>query len=250
MTRLLVTRPIGQAPELIAALAAIGIDCTPIPTVAIEEAPVVELDRAIENLHHAGWLVVTSANGAEALRRRLTARAAPLPAALRVAAVGPETAAALNRGGIRVDHVPTQFLTSAIATGLGDVTGRLVLLARSDAATPELADDLRRRGARVEEIVAYRTLEGPWESRDPLHRALSEHLDGITFTSGSTVRGLLALTSAEDAARARLLPAYCIGPVTAAVAREAGFSVPVVAATHTAKALAAAIHDYLVMEVA
>ena len=75
-------------------------------------------------------------------------------------------------------------------------------------------------------------------------------LDGITFTSGSTVRGLLALASEHDAAVARTLPAYCIGPVTADVARNAGFTVPVIARDHTAAALAAAIHDYLVKEVA
>lgn len=250
MTRLLVTRPAGQAPELVSTLAAVGIDAVAVPTVAIGEAPVTELDRAFENLHDAAWLVITSANGAEAFRRRLAARETELPSTLRIGAVGPETAAALTRGGIRVDHVPTQFLTSAIAAGLGDVTGRLVVLARSDAATPDLAQDLRRRGARVEEIVAYRTLEGPPESRDPLHRAISAHLDGVTFTSGSTVRGLLALASDEDASKARALPAYCIGPVTAAVARHAGFSVPVVARDHIAAALAAAIHDYLALEVA
>src|SRR5207302_1288455 len=85
-------------------------------------------------------------------------------------------------------HVPDQFLTRAIAAGLGDVDGRLVILARSDAATPDLAKILRGRGAQVEEVVAYRTLEGPAESRGALHRAFVGELDGITFTSGSTVR--------------------------------------------------------------
>lgn len=249
MTRLLVTRPAGQAPELVSTLAAIGIEAVSVPTVAIAEAPPIELDRVIENAREAAWLVITSVNGAEALQRRLAAREATLPATLRVAAVGPETAAALARGGIRVDYVPVQFLTSAIAVGLGDIERRAVILARSDAATPDLANDLRERGAHVEEIVAYRTLEGPIESRDPLHSALLEHLDGVTFTSGSTVRGLLALASPGDTARALALPAYCIGPVTAATAREAGFSVPVLAAEHTAAALAAAIADHLAMRV-
>jgi len=250
MTRLLVTRPASQAPELVSRLATIGIDAVSVPTVSIADVPGSDLDRAFENLHDAAWLVITSANGARAMRRRLAARDAPLPTTLRVAAVGPETAAALTRGGIRVDHIPTQFLTSAIAAGLGNVKGRLVILVRSDAATPDLAEDLRDRGAEVEEIVAYRTLEGPAESRNALHGAFSERLDGITFTSGSTVRGLLALASREDAAAARALPAYCIGPITADVARKAGFSVPVVAPDHTAAALVAAIHDYLAKEIA
>ena len=251
MTRLLVTRPAGQAYELISLLAAYGIESVSVPTVSISEASGNDLDRALEHLDRAAWLVVTSVNGAKTVQPRLAARDIPLPATLRVAAVGPETAGALTQGGIHVDHVPSQFLTRKIAAGLGNVHGRLVILARSDAATPALAQTLRERGADVEEIVAYRTLEGPAESRDALRRAFSERLDGITFTSGSTVRGLLALASDADAAiAARALPAYCIGPVTAEVARKAGFSVPLVAPDHTAAALAAAIRDYLGKEVA
>jgi uroporphyrinogen III methyltransferase / synthase len=250
MTRLLVTRPAGQAQELVSLLAGFGIEAVSVPTVSIAEAPGSDLDRALEKLHNAAWLVITSANGARAVLRRLAARDVAVRPTVRVAAVGPETAAALTSGGIRVDHVPDQFLTSAIAAGLGEVNGRLVVLARSDAATPDLAEILRSRGAQVEEIVAYRTLEGPAESRKALHAAFSERLDGITFTSGSTVRGLLELASDEDADSARALPAYCIGPVTADVARSEGFSVPVVAPDHTAAALAAAVHDYIARGIA
>jgi uroporphyrinogen-III synthase len=250
VTRLLVTRPAGQAQELISLLASNGIEGVAVPTVSISEASSTDLDRALKHLDRAAWLVVTSVNGAKAVHRRLAARDVAWPTTLRVAGVGPETAAALTQAGIHVDHVPSQFLTRAIAAGLGDLNGRLVILARSDAATPDLAKMLRDRGATVEEIVAYRTVEGPADSRDPLRKAFSDGLDGITFTSGSTVRGLLVLASDADAAAAKALPAYCIGPVTAEVARKAGFSVSLVAPNHTAAALAAAIHDYLAQEVA
>jgi uroporphyrinogen-III synthase len=166
-----------------------------------------------------------------------------------VAAVGPTTAAALEAGGIRVDHVPSRYRTVAIAEGLGDVAGRRVALARADAATRALRDALVERGALVEEVVAYHTIEGPAESRDALRAALAQPLDGVTFTSGSTVRGLHALVSPPDALRATALPAYCIGPVTAGVARRAGFAVPVVADRHTVAALAEAIRRHLGKEV-
>jgi uroporphyrinogen III methyltransferase/synthase len=245
MSRLLVTRPAAQAQEMVSLLAGFGIEAVSVPTVAIEEVSGSDLDRGLENLNDAAWLVFTSANGARAVLKRLAERDVPLPATVRVAAVGPETGAALAGGGIRVDHVPNQFLTTAIAAGLGDVKGQLVILARSDAATLDLAEILRGRGALVADIVAYRTLEGPRGSQNALHKAFSEQLHGITFTSGSTVRGLMALVADDDADAARALPAYCIGPVTADVARKAGFVVPVVASEHTASALAAAVHDYL-----
>jgi uroporphyrinogen III methyltransferase/synthase len=136
------------------------------------------------------------------------------------------------------------YLTVAIAGGLGDLRGRRVVLARADAATEDLADVLRVRGALVEEVVAYRTVEGPNAGRDPLRSALNGELDGVTFTSGSTVRGLMRMASMLDRARARALPAFCIGPVTAATARRAGFAVAAVAAEHTAAGLAGATAEH------
>jgi uroporphyrinogen-III synthase len=246
VTTLLVTRPAEQAAELVALLADRGIDAISVPTVEIAAAqPGGPLDDAIRSLEGAAWLVITSVNGAASLLARLAALGRALPAGVRVAAVGPATATALEAGGMRVDHVPSRYRTVAIAEGLGDVAGRRVVLARADAATPDLGDALRERGALVEEVVAYRTLEGPAESRDRVREVLMRPLDGVTFTSGSTVRGLHALLSVPEALRATALPAYCIGPVTARVARRAGFAVPVVATTHTVAALAEAIHAHL-----
>lgn len=251
MTTLLVTRPGSQAAELVALLAGRGIGAISVPTV--ETAPVAAggpLDEAISSLDGAAWLVITSVNGAEAVLARLAAMDRSLPAGLRVAAVGPATSAALRAGGLRVDHVPSRYRTVAIAEGLGVVTGRRVVLARADAATPDLREALVQRGALVEEVVAYRTVEGPPASRDRIRSALAQALDGVTFTSGSTVRGLQALLSPPEALRATALPAFCIGPVTARIARRAGFAVPVVAGSHTVDALAAAIHQYFTKEIA
>jgi len=251
MTTLLVTRPAPQAAELIALLADRGIDAISVPTVEIAPAPPGgPLDDAIRSLDGAAWLVITSVNGATSLLERLGALGHALQKEVRVAAVGPATAAALQAGGLRVHHVPARYQTAAIAEGLGDVAGRRVVLARADAATRELRDALLARGAIVEEVVAYRTVEGPAASRDRVRAALAQPLDGVTFTSASTVRGLHALLSPPEILRATGLPAYCIGPVTARAARRAGFMVAVVAPTYTVAALAEAIHTHLGKEIA
>jgi uroporphyrinogen-III synthase len=251
VTTLLVTRPAAQAAELVALLAERGIRTVRVPTVAIAPVPPGgPLDEAIRSLADAAWLVITSVNGAAALLGRLRAMDRLLPAGIRLAAVGPSTANVLRAGGLRVDHVPSRYRTVAIADGLGELTGKRVVLARADAATRDLRDALQARGALVEEAVAYRTVEGPAASRDRLRTALALPLDGLTFTSGSTVRGLRALLSPADALRATSLPAYCIGPVTARVAHRAGFTVPVVATDHTVMALADAIHSHLGKEIA
>lgn len=239
---MLVTRPVAQAPELVARLRDHGLASVSIPTVAIDRASAAAgLDRMLGTLEGADWLVLTSANGAEALAERMRAAGRSIPPATRVAAVGPATAHALRAAGVRVDHVPADYLTVEIASGLGAVDGRRVVLARADAATPELRHALLARDALVEEVVAYRTLEGPASSRDAMRAALHADVHGVTFTSSSTVRGLLRLASPVDRGRARSLPAFCIGPVTAGTARRSGFHVAAVAAEHTAEGLASTI---------
>lgn len=236
----LVTRPAESGAELSRELERHGIATTCVPTVAIDaESCSPELDRRLKSLEDAAWLVITSVNGAEAVARSVAG--AGLPSGLRVAAVGSATAAALRAGGLRVDHVPRVYTTAAIAEGMGDVAGRLVVLARADAATDDLPAVLTERGARVDEVLAYRTIAGPPESRDALHAALQRDLTGVAFASSSAVRGLISLAAATDRARARTLPAYCIGPVTAATARANGFHVAAMAAVHTAGGLADAI---------
>lgn len=243
MKRLLVTRPRGQVEALAKALRDAGFEPVCVPTVAVESAADRSLEAALEHLDDFDWLIVTSANGVPPLVPRV-----PADTRTHIAAVGPATAEALRQAGIRVDHVPDDYLTVAIANGLGDVRGRNVLLARADAATPQLRDALIQRGAEVTEAVAYRTVEGPPTSREPLRRALETGLDGIVFSSGSTVRGLLALLDAEEQEQARRIPALCIGPVTAEQAEASGFEVAVVAADHSGIGLTQAIADHFATE--
>jgi len=242
----LVTRPRPQAAGLSRLLAERGIPSVDVPTVSIDtHSTAPELDTMLASIDGAAWLIVTSANGAMALAERLAATGRSLPTDVRVAAVGPATARTLRRAGIGVAYVPDTYVTVAIAAGLGDVRNHRVVLARADAATPAVTDLLRARGARVEEVVAYRTVEGPAASRDALRRALHGDPSGIAFTSGSTVRGLMRLASPIDRARARSVPAFCIGPVTASVARRLGFHVAGVADEHTAAGLADVVGRHL-----
>lgn len=243
----LVTRPSEQAAGLCRALEGHGITPIAVPTVAIDRLSAAhDLDRMIDDgLDGAAWLVITSANGAAALAARLAVGGRHLPAEMRLAAVGPATADVLRSAGLDVHHVPEEYLTVAIADGLGDVAGKRVVLARADAATPQLRDALLAARAIVTEVVAYRTVEGPPTSRDDLNAALHRDLSGVAFTSSSTVRGLLRLASPTARPRARAVPAFCIGPITAETARRSGFDVEVIAHEHTAVGLATAIANHL-----
>lgn len=251
MIRVLVTRPARQAPALAEELRARGLTPISVPTVEIAAEPDDAFARALDRLADFDWVIVTSVNAVATLAPQL-ARERRIHRHPRVAAVGPATAAALQEAGIDPDHLPARFLSVEIAGGLGDLTGRRVLLAQADAASDELRDALRARGAQVTAAVAYRTVEAPPASRAPLRGALREGIDLLTFASPSAVRGLVQLLSAHaedpigaELAAARRIPAACIGPVTAEEADRLGFTVAVVAGRHTAPDLAAAAADHL-----
>ncbi len=246
MRRVLVTRPASQAGPLLHLLREAGLDPVSIPTVSIvpaNDGGIARLGRALDG---ADWLVVTSANGVPPIAEALGE--SPLSDSVRVAAVGPATAAALGRSGIRVDAMPSDYLTVAIADVLGNVLGARIVLARADSASAELHEALIERGAAVTEVTAYRTVEGPSTSRNALRDALERGLDAVLFTSGSTVRGLLELVPAGLRGRVTCLPAICIGPVTAKAARRAGFAVAGEASEHTAGGLARATAAYFAPE--
>jgi hydroxymethylbilane synthase len=237
--RALVTRSAAQAGPLVLALMERGIDAIGVPTIESRAvAAAGALDRAVAGLAGYDWTVVTSPNGAQAAAAAL-ARTGADPRASAWVAVGEATAAALTVSGIPVAFTPERANGEAIAAELDVRPGARVLLARADIADARLPDALRARGAVVDEVVAYHTVEAPESSRAALHAAFAEGpFDAIVFTSGSTVRGLLALLTPQERRVALRSVACCIGPSTARVARESGFGHVVEAASQSGAALA------------
>lgn len=237
--RVLVTRAADQAGELLSALRDAGLEPVPVPAIAIElDPPRGDLDTAAGLLHTYRWVVITSANGARAIlkagERILTELGAPS-----WAAIGPVTTRVLEHEGIEVAFQPSQSSGVAMSAELPLRAGDQVLVIRGDLADEDLAIALRARGAEVDDVIAYRTREAPESSRAPLRRAVSEGpLAAVALTSGSTVRGLLALGRAESLDVVSI-PSVCIGPETAEEARAAGFQILAISPTPDSAALAA-----------
>ncbi len=237
--RALVTRPDGT--DLCARLRAAGWDPLAVPTVAVHPvAPGGPLDGALQHLGAYDWVVVTSAAGVRAVFDRLQALGLRSGVRARWAAVGPATDAALEQAGVKASFVPRRYETAAVSDELDDVAGRRILLLRADAATPDLPRRLRARGALVDEVVAYHTVEGPEESRGPLRAALAGGIDAVLFTSGSTVRGFARLVD-DPRTTLRSVLVACIGPVTARAVQGLGVRPDVVAEEFTTQELIAAL---------
>lgn len=175
----------------------------------------------------APWLVVTSATAV----RAVVGRAPRLPAGVLVACVGEATARAAREAGWRVDLVPRDESAAGLVAAFPDTVGR-VLFARSELAAPTLVDGLRARGIDVEDVVAYRTVV---TGDEPVR--LDRAPDAVLVTSGSVASQVVRRLAPLDP-RTRIA---CIGPATAAAAREAGLPVHVVGRSRSAEALLDAV---------
>lgn len=238
-SRVLVTRAESQAGGLLAGLAERGLAPVAIPTIEIRPVEAdSELDAAVLRAVDSSWIAVTSANAVSGVLDAAARLGADL-GGVRWAAVGAATRAALEARGIGVAFVPTVPDAASLAAELPLQAGDTIVVPRADIADPRFVARLEARGARVQAVVAYRTLEGPESSRGQLRALFASGTPAaIVFTSGSTVRGLVALLGSSHLASARRTVVCCIGVPTAIAARTAGFEHILVGAGTDAQALA------------
>jgi uroporphyrinogen III methyltransferase/synthase len=244
--RIVITRSRAQASQLSAALEELGAEAVEAPTIRIEppEDPG-PLRAAMARAAEYDWIVLTSTNGAVAAFDALEAAGldARALAGVRIASIGPATAAALAARGIRADVQPAAFTSTAVVKALAEcvnLQGLRILLPRADIAPPDMVKALAERGATVEEVAAYRTVAD--DAGLPRVAAMLERgeVDWLTFTSSSTVRNFLAGAGAERV-RASGVRVASIGPTTSATLREAGIKPTVEADPHTIPGLVAAM---------
>ncbi|MBS0393795.1 MAG: uroporphyrinogen-III synthase [Proteobacteria bacterium] len=229
----LVTRPEPQAGPLARRLATEGARVYRLP--AIELLPREDragLRAALGPIDRFHWIVFVSANavrfGAALLEGRRD---------LKLAAVGPATAAALNHAGYRVALVPQGGFDSEhllASPEFRHVQGQRVLIVRGDTGRELLADELTARGAEVAYAEVYErrcarpvpgavaAIEAEWGQGA---------VDVVTATSGELLRCLYEILS--PAGRALLARAALLvgGPRIGAVARQIGITGPLIVAS-------------------
>lgn len=238
--RVVVTRTRRQASQLAAALRDAGAEPIEVPVIELTDPADggVALRDVAGRLSEYACVVVTSPNGAERLLAAVDAAGGDARAfgGVTLAAIGPGTARVLADHGLRADVVPAEYVAESLLAAIGDppTAGARLLLARAEVARDVLPEGLRARGWAVEVVDAYRTV-GAAVSDD--QRAEVAGADVITFTSSSTVERAVAAFGAEGLPRV----VACIGPITAATAREHGLEVDVEAAVHTIEGLVAAL---------
>jgi uroporphyrinogen III methyltransferase/synthase len=248
--KILITRAREQSEPFSGSLKKLGAEPIEFPT--IEIVPPLrweEMDRAVDRIKSYDWIVFTSANGVKFFFQRTGERdlSFRFPPSLKVCAIGPATASQLKKEGVRVDYTPKEFVAEAILEGFRKMTvqGKRILLARVRQARDVLPKGLRKMGAEVDVVEAYRTIK-PKGGQRRLRRLLTEDkVDVITFTSSSTVNHFVDLLKGVNLKRAlEGIAIACIGPVTARTAKEWGMKIHIQPQEYTIPGLTQAIVRY------
>ena len=237
--RVLITRAGEQSDSFANALRLHGALPLVAPTIAIRELDDLSaLDDAISRLASFSWVAFTSQNAVDVLMPRLAQHDATTNA-VKLAAIGQQTAERLRAYGARVALVAEQHVSEALAQALIAVAsrGERMLLVRALEGREVLARMLEDAGMDVTSVAVYRTVI----ATDAAFAGKLDAVDTVTFTSASTVRGFSELSRGRAAELLRGKCVACIGPVTAEAARELGVHVDVIATRHTVAGLLEAL---------
>ena len=252
--RIVITRSREQSGELVDLLESLGAE--PIEAPMIRIAPPDDygpLDAAVAEAGTYDWIIFTSANGVDFFMRRLAAGPGDIRdlKGVKIVASGPATADRLAGHGLKIDLEPAESRAEAIVQslrGIGDLKGKRFLLPRADIAREVLPEELRKSGADVTEVIAYRTVLAEVEREgDPdIYRMLLEkRVDVVTFTSASTVKNFVQVFGADqapDLLNATIVAS--IGPVTAEAAEQCGIRTVIMPEEYTIPALVDAIVEH------
>ena len=250
--RIVITRAAAQSESLAHELSARGAIPVVLPLVAFgEPEDFAPLDRAIAEIDQCDWMILTSAQTVRALMQRAVETQKALVrtnSRLQVACVGPVTAEAARAANLPVKHVATTHNGVALAKELGSrLAGAKVLLPRSDRANPDLPAALKRLGAVITEVVAYRTLRPTESNNDSLNRVARGQADAVLFFSPSAVHNFAELFGGEKfSALQDKLAVTAVGPVTAKALHEAGIERLLVAADTTTASVVETLEKYFV----
>jgi len=246
--RVLVTRSRQQSRDFVEKLEALG--ATVLVSSAITIVPPDDwtaVDEALQSIDQFHWLIFTSANGVRALCKRMTAIGGNLDALskIKIAAIGPATATALQEFHLNADLVPTRYQSEDLAESLlGYAAGKRILLARGDRGRELLSTQLRKV-AEVVEVVVYRQFDV--DSTDGQIRDLLQHgeIDIVTLTSGNIACSFLRQLDAasQNQIRSGRTKLISFSPRTSAAVAEMGYHVVVESREFTTDGMIRAIEE-------
>lgn len=222
----------------------------PIEFITIKIKPLTNTNKflkAIAKLTEFDWIIFTSLNGVEIVFEflRSLGKDARVFSSAKIAAIGSETAEALNRFGIKVDFVPSVFTSIELGKQLAkfaNLKGKKALLLRSQLASDELINWLKKTGAKVENVPVYRIDTAKNKCDWLVEKIKTSNIDWLVFASSSSVRAFFEQIT-SDTVNSSGVKVASIGPVTSEKLRSLGIRVDVEAFEHTIDGLLDALEN-------
>lgn len=245
--RVVVTRTREQASQLSVRFRDAGAEVLEVPTIRIEPPQNLQaLIEAVTGIGEYDWLVFTSPNGVTSFFETF-AKGFPDIRSLggvRIAAVGPATAAKVKEWHLAVDVMPERYVAKEVAKAINEhetVENLRILLVRAEVANPELPKLLEEMGGIVDDVACYRTV-AETEETGPAGALREEGADWVTFTSSSTVEHFHARFDLPGLLkRFPGMKTASIGPETTKALHALGLNPTVEARAHTIEGLLAAV---------
>ncbi len=185
------------------------------PIIQCVEAEDTELiSRCLRGAGQYDWIVFTSAHGVKFFFKKLLTIGldSRIFSKTRFAVIGRTTGQCLLEFGIRADLCPADESSKGLLDEFVQIEtdGLSILLPQADISSPELPEGLIKRGAKLQRLVIYQTIEKDIEDVD------LNYIDKILFTSSSTVRAFVKKFGTVP----KHIQALCLGIPTQTTARE------------------------------
>ncbi len=248
--RIVVTRTRDQASRLSQQLLERGAEVLEIPTIKI--APPTELQDIADvllELNSYDWIIFTSPNGVTTFFEYFFKAFDDMRdiGGVRIAAVGPATAAKLQELHLRVDLMPDEYVASKIAKAFEkyeSIDNLRILILRAEVANRELPKQLEEMGAIVDDIAVYKTIPETEDITGAAGRLDESGADWITFTSASTVENFhQRFKLPELVKKFPRVKLASIGPETSKAIVALGLKPTVEAKEHTIEGLVKAVES-------
>ncbi len=246
--RIVVTRTREQASDLARQLSDLGANVLEIPTIKIVAPQHQKLvAEMMGGLGSYQWIVFTSPNGVTSFFDYFFKAFDDIRGlgCVRIAAVGPATAAKLKELHLSVDAMPDKYVAKDISKAIAakdDLENLRILLLRAEVANLELPKLLEDQGAIVDDVAVYQTVPETEDVTGAAARLLEEGADWLTFASSSAVENFHARFNLPELMKKfPALKTASIGPETTKALVALGLKPTVEARQHTIDGLIKAV---------
>ncbi|MFB3786253.1 MAG: uroporphyrinogen-III synthase [bacterium] len=203
------------------------------------------LDSALRHMESFDWIFFTSVHSVRFFfgRAEMLGLTDVPPVQVRLAVIGPATAAELARHHLHPHFTADRFTGADFVEEFRrtqTVTGKRFLLPLSSIARATIVEALREAGGEVTAVTAYRNAPVTSLPEEIVTRLQHNEIDWILFTSSSTARHFLEALILH-AAIPHSFHTASIGPLTSETLREYGCPPDVEAPVHTLEGLLDAV---------